>query len=111
MKNDAKAAGKPVPKILLLEHDNRFAVFKDEFVFYDFAQPIRLPGLLPPSDLCQPLSSPPPLISKNPKSVYLHPPSQPKRLRHPRHLRPTVPIRGLPDQSRADGEVAVQAGR
>jgi NADH dehydrogenase (ubiquinone) 1 alpha subcomplex subunit 9 len=37
--------GKPdAPKLVLLEHDNRFAVFKDQFVFYDFAQPIRLPG-------------------------------------------------------------------
>jgi hypothetical protein len=49
--NEAKAEGKPVPKILLLEHDNRFAVFKDEFVFYDFMQPIRLPGLSPPHHL------------------------------------------------------------
>ncbi|KAB5533592.1 putative N6-adenine methyltransferase-domain-containing protein [Coniochaeta sp. 2T2.1] len=41
-----KAEGKPVPKILLLEHDNRFAVFKEEFVFYDFKHPIRLPAHL-----------------------------------------------------------------
>lgn len=28
----------------MLEHDNRFAVFTDEFVFYDFAQPFKLPS-------------------------------------------------------------------
>ena len=47
--NEDKADGKPVPKIVLLEHDNRFAVFKDEFVFYDFMQPIRLPGMSQPA--------------------------------------------------------------
>jgi hypothetical protein len=31
------------PKLVLLEHDQRFGVFP-EFVFYDFAQPVRLPG-------------------------------------------------------------------
>lgn len=35
--------GKPGPSLVLLEHDRRFAVFP-EFVFYDFAHPIRLPG-------------------------------------------------------------------
>ncbi|KAH8887063.1 NAD(P)-binding protein [Thozetella sp. PMI_491] len=33
------------PKLVLLEHDNRFAVFP-EFVFYDFAQPVKLPAEL-----------------------------------------------------------------
>ncbi|KAJ8124470.1 hypothetical protein O1611_g9171 [Lasiodiplodia mahajangana] len=33
----------PKPKTYLLEHDNRFAVFP-EFVFYDFAEPFKLPG-------------------------------------------------------------------
>lgn len=33
----------PKPHLTLLEHDNRFAVFH-EFVFYDFRQPIKLPG-------------------------------------------------------------------
>ncbi|KAK5200605.1 Protein-lysine N-methyltransferase efm5 [Cryomyces antarcticus] len=28
----------------LLEYDERFAVFKKEFVFYDFEHPMRLPG-------------------------------------------------------------------
>lgn len=37
---------KPKPKLTLLEHDNRFAVFADEFVFYDFAQPLKLPSHL-----------------------------------------------------------------
>ena len=39
--------GKPRPaKMVLLEHDERFSVFP-EFVFYDFAQPVRLPGMCP----------------------------------------------------------------
>ena len=38
------------PKMVLLEHDNRFAVFP-EFVFYDFAQPVKLPGALRPAML------------------------------------------------------------
>lgn len=33
------------PKLVLLEHDNRFGVFS-EFYFYDFQQPIKLPGHL-----------------------------------------------------------------
>ncbi|KAK1638107.1 putative N6-adenine methyltransferase-domain-containing protein [Colletotrichum phormii] len=33
------------PKVFLLEHDNRFNVFP-EFVWYDFAQPFKLPGEL-----------------------------------------------------------------
>ncbi|KAI1347906.1 putative N6-adenine methyltransferase-domain-containing protein [Xylaria sp. FL0043] len=35
----------PKPKIFLLEHDSRFSVFP-EFVFYDFAQPFKLPAHL-----------------------------------------------------------------
>ncbi len=31
------------PKLILLEHDSRFSVFP-EFVFYDFQQPLKLPG-------------------------------------------------------------------
>ncbi|KAM0511751.1 hypothetical protein ACHAPE_009541 [Trichoderma viride] len=33
------------PKLVLLEHDNRFGVFS-EFYFYDFAQPVKLPAAL-----------------------------------------------------------------
>ncbi|KAL1838181.1 hypothetical protein VTJ49DRAFT_2962 [Mycothermus thermophilus] len=33
----------PRPKLILLEHDNRFAIFP-EFVYYDYAQPLKLPG-------------------------------------------------------------------
>lgn len=33
----------PKPQLTLLEHDNRFGVFP-EFVFYDFMQPVKLPG-------------------------------------------------------------------
>ncbi|KAL7784137.1 putative N6-adenine methyltransferase domain-containing protein [Trichoderma ceciliae] len=33
------------PKLILLEHDNRFGVFP-EFFFYDFQQPVKLPGHL-----------------------------------------------------------------
>ncbi|KAG6212236.1 hypothetical protein E4U50_001978 [Claviceps purpurea] len=31
------------PKVVLLEHDDRFAVFP-EFVYYDYQQPLKLPG-------------------------------------------------------------------
>lgn len=34
------------PQITLLEFDKRFEVFKNEFVFYDFENPIRLPAEL-----------------------------------------------------------------
>jgi hypothetical protein len=30
------------PKLMLLEFDERFAVFKDDFSFYDYKQPIKL---------------------------------------------------------------------
>lgn len=31
------------PKVWLLEFDMRFEVFKEEFVFYDFKAPMKLP--------------------------------------------------------------------
>lgn len=34
------------PKVVLLEHDPRFEVFGDEFVFYDYNEPFQLPGKL-----------------------------------------------------------------
>lgn len=34
---------KPKPAVFLLEHDHRFGVFPG-FVFYDFMQPVKLPG-------------------------------------------------------------------
>ena len=30
------------PKLMLLEFDERFAIFKDDFAFYDYKQPIKL---------------------------------------------------------------------
>lgn len=36
----------PKPKVVLLEHDRRFNIFP-EFVYYDFAEPLKLPGLSP----------------------------------------------------------------
>lgn len=47
LKNILASAGpdQPKPKLTLLEHDNRFAVFP-EFVFYDFMQPVKLPANL-----------------------------------------------------------------
>jgi len=32
--------------MLLLEHDKRFAVFGDEFIYYDFNEPTKLPASL-----------------------------------------------------------------
>lgn len=46
LKNLLNAEGKPAderPQITLLEFDERFAVFKSEFVHYDFEHPTRLP--------------------------------------------------------------------
>ncbi|KAJ9134734.1 Protein-lysine N-methyltransferase EFM5 [Pleurostoma richardsiae] len=45
LKNALAGWDRPKPKLTLLEHDNRFAVFP-EFVFYDFMQPVKLPGHL-----------------------------------------------------------------
>ncbi|KAK4156820.1 putative N6-adenine methyltransferase-domain-containing protein [Chaetomidium leptoderma] len=42
---DATPPEEARPKLVLLEHDRRFAVFP-EFVFYDFAQPLELPDHL-----------------------------------------------------------------
>jgi len=30
------------PKLMLLEFDERFGVFKDDFSFYDYKQPVKL---------------------------------------------------------------------
>ena len=38
------------PKLILLEHDDRFEVFP-EFTWYDFQQPFKLPGEDTPSDI------------------------------------------------------------
>lgn len=32
------------PRVILLEHDARFEVFGDEFIWYDFKDPLKLPG-------------------------------------------------------------------
>ncbi|KAI0127966.1 putative N6-adenine methyltransferase-domain-containing protein [Xylariales sp. AK1849] len=42
---NAAAPDEPKPKVHLLEHDQRFAVFP-EFVFYDYNSPTKLPGHL-----------------------------------------------------------------
>ena len=34
------------PKVFLLEHDERFGVFGNEFMFYDYNKPFELPGKL-----------------------------------------------------------------
>ena len=41
-----QATGRVSPKlnVVLLEYDPRFEVFKDQFVMYDFAKPLRLPA-------------------------------------------------------------------
>ncbi|KAK3941176.1 nadh-ubiquinone oxidoreductase 39 kda [Diplogelasinospora grovesii] len=43
--NSKERTDHPKPKLVLLEHDNRFAVFS-EFVFYDYMTPLKLPGEL-----------------------------------------------------------------
>lgn len=34
------------PQLRLLEFDDRFSVFKDDFVPYDFKQPFKLDGMI-----------------------------------------------------------------
>lgn len=34
------------PRLILLEHDRRFAVFGNEFLYYDFNEPTKLPATL-----------------------------------------------------------------
>ncbi|KIH88984.1 n-6 adenine-specific DNA methyltransferase 2 [Sporothrix brasiliensis 5110] len=47
LKNIAKTiSAESRPRMLLLEHDKRFAVFGDEFIFYDFNEPTNLPAAL-----------------------------------------------------------------
>ncbi|KAK0713799.1 putative N6-adenine methyltransferase-domain-containing protein [Lasiosphaeria miniovina] len=52
----------PKPKLVLLEHDNRFAIFP-EFVFYDFAQPFKLPPHLKGTVDC--VITDPPFLSED----------------------------------------------
>ncbi|KAH6614739.1 putative N6-adenine methyltransferase-domain-containing protein [Chaetomium sp. MPI-SDFR-AT-0129] len=52
----------PKPKLLLLEHDNRFGVFQ-EFVYYDFAQPLKLPAEL--KSTCDRIIADPPFLSED----------------------------------------------
>lgn len=69
----AAPADQPKPKVVLLEHDNRFAVFP-EFVYYDFAQPLKLPAEL--KGACDRIVVDPPFLSEDcqTKGVYLPPP-------------------------------------
>jgi len=48
-------ASAPRPRLVLLEYDTRFAVFP-EFVPYDFAKPVRLPGMFHPLSFSSPFS-------------------------------------------------------
>lgn len=41
-KQDALPLGTAKPQLYLLEYDRRFSVF-EEFVYYDFQQPLKLP--------------------------------------------------------------------
>lgn len=34
------------PRLVLLEHDDRFTVFRSEYIFYDFNEPTKLPASL-----------------------------------------------------------------
>ncbi|KAK4108206.1 hypothetical protein N656DRAFT_446691 [Canariomyces notabilis] len=59
---NTSSPGQPKPKLVLLEHDNRFAVFP-ELVFYDFAQPLKLPSHLKAS--CDRIICDPPFLSED----------------------------------------------
>jgi hypothetical protein len=69
------------PKLMLLEFDERFAVFKDDFSFYDYKQPIKLDGKAPQQWL------------DNRNADIQN--SQPQRLFRQNHLRSSIPKRGL----------------
>jgi NADH dehydrogenase (ubiquinone) 1 alpha subcomplex subunit 9 len=60
--------------VVLLEHDNRFAVFP-EFVYYDFAQPLKLPAEL--KGACDRIVVDPPFLSEDCQTkgvLCCHPP-------------------------------------
>ncbi|KAL2134615.1 hypothetical protein VTI74DRAFT_11357 [Chaetomium olivicolor] len=59
---NAEPADEPKPKLVLLEHDNRFGVFP-EFVFYDYAQPLKLPAHL--KGTCDRIICDPPFLSED----------------------------------------------
>ncbi|KAK4194984.1 putative N6-adenine methyltransferase-domain-containing protein [Triangularia verruculosa] len=59
---NAASESEPKPTLLLLEHDNRFAVFP-EFHFYDFAEPTKLPSHLKAS--CDRIICDPPFLSQD----------------------------------------------
>ncbi|OCT93172.1 hypothetical protein XELAEV_18016237mg [Xenopus laevis] len=45
--------------VRLLEYDNRFAVYGDDFVFYDYNEPLKLPESLEPSSFDIVIADPP----------------------------------------------------
>ncbi|KAK0714341.1 putative N6-adenine methyltransferase-domain-containing protein [Apiosordaria backusii] len=59
---NASPPEEPKPNLILLEHDNRFAIFP-EFSFYDFAQPTKLPAHLKSS--CDRIVCDPPFLSED----------------------------------------------
>ncbi|EJT75238.1 hypothetical protein GGTG_05175 [Gaeumannomyces tritici R3-111a-1] len=54
--------GEPRPRLVLLEHDRRFAVFP-EFVFYDCNQPLKLPDRL--KGACDRIACDPPFLNED----------------------------------------------
>ncbi|KAL8405141.1 hypothetical protein RB594_009871 [Gaeumannomyces avenae] len=54
--------GEPRPRLVLLEHDRRFAVFP-EFVFYDCNQPLKLPDHL--KGACDRIACDPPFLNED----------------------------------------------
>ncbi|KAL2179464.1 putative N6-adenine methyltransferase-domain-containing protein [Thermothelomyces heterothallicus CBS 202.75] len=64
LKNALSSAppGQPKPNLILLEHDQRFAIFP-EFVYYDFAQPLKLPAHL--KGTCDRIIADPPFLSED----------------------------------------------
>ncbi|KAH6844852.1 putative N6-adenine methyltransferase-domain-containing protein [Chaetomium sp. MPI-CAGE-AT-0009] len=64
LKNALNAAPpeQPKPKLVLLEHDERFNIFP-EFVYYDFAQPLKLPNHL--KGTCDRIICDPPFLSED----------------------------------------------
>ncbi|KAG7136400.1 EEF1A lysine methyltransferase 1 like protein [Verticillium longisporum] len=95
----------PKPKIILLEHDDRFRMFP-EFIWYDFAHPFKLPGMNN-SIFHKKLLALGLLVwldANDTRALTLG--SRSQRSGYPHRLRSAILERRLPNQSCYDGTMA-----
>lgn len=84
LQDDPRYEGKSKPQISLLEYDQRFSILRDDFVPYDFNEPIRLPASLRARFDC--IIADPPFLSDECQSKFavtvkwLHDSKKPLRL-------------------------------